>query len=168
MAACRMVIALRQLHREFWRVQWYRFKSQAATRNRTTMGNRIKNRIFGGRLRSTFSYFELTKQGIAVPDPGNPRFSRAIGEAETCGIELDVAGEILPGWNIIATYSHLPFAKITKDHASVFDENGDPVSTNSGNEGNRLPFAAKHMGSLWNTYEFRNELLRGLKIGGGI
>ncbi len=128
----------------------------------------LKTEFFGGRLRSTFSYFELTKQGIAVPDPSNPRFSRAIGEAETQGIELDVAGEILPGWNIIATYSHLPFAKITKDHASVFDENGDPVGTNSGNEGNRLPFAAKHMGSLWNTYEFRNELLRGLKIGGGI
>src|SRR5690606_9247305 len=71
-------------------------------------------------------------------------------------------------WNIIATYSYLPFAKITKDHASIFDENGESVGTNSGNEGNRLPFAAKHMGSLWNTYEFRNELLRGLKIGGGI
>lgn len=128
----------------------------------------LKTEFFGGRLRSTFSYFELTKQGIAVPDPSNPRFSRAIGEAETRGIELDVSGEILPGWNIIATYSYLPFAKITKDHASIFDENGESVGTNSGNEGNRLPFAAKHMGSLWNTYEFRNELLRGLKIGGGI
>ncbi|MBP6077165.1 MAG: TonB-dependent receptor [Nitrosomonas sp.] len=128
----------------------------------------IKNEFWGGRLRSTFSYFELIKQGIAVPDPANPRFSKSIGEAETRGVELDVAGEILPGWNMIATYSYMPFAKITKDVSAVFDNDGNPIGTSSGNEGNRLFLAAEHTGSLWNTYEFRDEKLRGLRIGGGI
>lgn len=122
----------------------------------------LKTEFFGGRLRSTFSYFELTRQGIAVPDPNNPMFSRAIGEAETRGIELDIAGEILPGWNTILTYSYMPFAKITKDVGS----SGLPGDT--GNQGNRLFLAAKHTGSLWSTYTFQNELLRGLKPGGGI
>lgn len=128
----------------------------------------VKTEFFDGRLRSTFSYFELTKQGIAVPDPANPRFSRALGEAETRGIEFDVAGEVLPGWNVITTYSYMPFAKITKDSTAVFDDDGNPIGTNPGNQGNRLPSAAEHTGSLWNTYEFRDERLRGLRIGGGI
>ncbi len=122
----------------------------------------VKTELFGGRLRTTFSYFELIKNNIAVTDPLNPLFKKAIGEAETRGIELDVAGEILPGWNVIATYSYLPFAKITKDVGS----SGEPDDL--GNQGNRLFLAAKHTGNLWNTYEFQNELLRGLKIGGGI
>lgn len=128
----------------------------------------LKTEFFDGRLRSTFSYFELTKQGIGVPDPANPFRSRAIGEAETKGYEFDVAGEVLPGWNIVATYSYLPFAKITKDSAQELDENGNAIGTNPGNLGKRLFLAAEHTGTLWNTYEFQNETLRGLKFGGGI
>lgn len=128
----------------------------------------LKTEFFEGRLRSTFAYFELTKQGIGAPDPANAFRSRAIGEAETRGIEVDVAGEILPGWNLIATYSHLPFAKITKDSGKEFDADGNVIGTNLGNQGNRLFLAAEHTGSLWNTYDFQNESLRGLKIGGGI
>lgn len=122
----------------------------------------LKTEFFGGRLRSTFSYFDLTKHGIGVPDPNNPMFTRAIGEAKTRGIEFDIAGEILRGWNVIATYSYMPFAKITKDVGS----SGLPSDT--GNQGNRLFLAAKHTGSLWSTYAFQNEQLRGFKVGGGI
>ena len=32
----------------------------------------------------------------------------------------------------------------------------------------RLFLAAEHTGTLWSTYEFQNEMLRGLKLGGGI
>lgn len=128
----------------------------------------LKTEFFDSRLRSTFSYFELTKQNIAVPDPTNPLRSRALGEAETRGIEFDVSGEILPGWNMIATYSYLPFAKVTKDNLSVFNDDGLFIGNSSANLGHRLFLAAEHTGTLWNTYEFRNEMLRGLRLGGGI
>ena len=127
-----------------------------------------KTELFDGRLRATFSYFDLTKQNLSTPDPLNPFRSKAIGEAQTRGYEFDVAGEIFPGWNMIATYSYLPYAKITKDHGTIFDDQGNAIGTNDGTRGNRLFLAAKHTGSLWNIYEFRNESLRGLKIGGGI
>lgn len=53
----------------------------------------LKNEFFDGHLKSTFSYFELTKQqGIGAPDPANPLRSKAIGEAKTRGIEVNVAG----------------------------------------------------------------------------
>ncbi|MBP8201602.1 MAG: TonB-dependent receptor, partial [Nitrospira sp.] len=42
---------------------------------------------------------------------------------------------------------------------------GNPTA---GGTGNRLFLAAKDSGSLWSTYEFQDEALRGLKVGGGV
>ena len=123
----------------------------------------VKTEFFEGRLRATASYFQLTKQNLAVPDPTNPLFLKALGEAETRGFEFDVSGEILPGWSMIATYTYLPFAKITKDFAD--DGLG---GTTPGNTGNRLFNAAQDMGSLWTTYAFQDETLRGLRFGAGV
>ncbi|MCC8996219.1 MAG: TonB-dependent receptor [Nitrosomonas sp.] len=128
----------------------------------------LKTEFFDKRLRATFAYFELTKQNIAVPDPSNPIRSRALGEAQTKGYEFDVSGEVLPGLSMIATYSYLPYAKILKDNLAVFDENNVFVGNSLANQGHRMFLAAEHTGTLWNVYEFRNEMLRGLKIGGGI
>lgn len=122
----------------------------------------LKNEFWDGRLRSTFSYFELTKQGIGVPDPANPMRSRAIGEAQTRGYEFDVTGEIARGWNVIGTYTYMPFASITKDVGF----SGLPGDV--GNQGNRLFLAPKHYGSLWSTYDFQNIELRGLRLGAGV
>lgn len=128
----------------------------------------VKTEFLDGRLRTTVAYFQLTKTNIAVPDPTNPILQRVSGEAETRGIELDVAGEILPGWSVIMNYAYMPFAKITKDFA---DDGGG--GTTPGNTGNRLFLAAKDSGSLWSTYAFQDEelqglKLRGLKIGAGL
>jgi iron complex outermembrane receptor protein len=115
----------------------------------------IKTELWDGRFTGTLAYFELTKQNLAVPDPANPVRSRAIGEAEIHGLEFDVAGELLPGWRLIGAYSYLPFAKVT-DHGA-----GE-------NQGNRLPLAPRHAGSLWSTYEFEGGDLQGLKFGAGV
>lgn len=123
----------------------------------------VKTEFFDGRLRITASYFDLTKQNIAVPDPANLLRTRPIGEAHSRGIELDVTGEILPGWHVIAAYTHLPFAKITKDVAD--DGAGNPTP---GGTGNRLFLAARNFGSLWNTYDFQGVRLRGLRVGAGM
>lgn len=119
----------------------------------------IKTEFWDGRLSATFSYFDLTKQNIAVVDPTNPLLTRTIGEAESRGVELDVAGEVLPGWRVIGAYSYLPFAEITKDVG--FD--GGP-----GNTGNRFFLAPRNFGSLWSTYEFQGGDLSGLKLGAGM
>jgi iron complex outermembrane receptor protein len=75
------------------------------------------------------------------------------GEVVNRGVEVDVAGELLPGLNIIGSYAHLD-SNITKD--------------NSGNEGHRWVNTPEHSGSLWTTYSMQAGLLRGLKFGGGI
>ena len=137
----------------------------------------LKTEWFDGRLNASFAYFELTKQNISTADPANPRFSRALGEAETRGYEFDVKGEVMPGWNVIATYMYMPFAKITKDRGTecLVEATGDSHSSECaqlgitiGDQGNRLFLASKHTGSFWSTYEFQQPMLRGLKIAGGI
>lgn len=126
----------------------------------------IKTELFNGRLNATFAYFELTKQDLPIPI--DTRNTKTAGEAESRGIELDVSGEILPGWNIIANYAYTPFAKTTKDSAITFDANFNPIGINPGNTGKRLNNAPEHNGNVWTTYELQNGMLQGLKFGAGV
>lgn len=54
---------------------------------------------------------------MTTPDPNNTLFSIQTGEQRSRGIELDVAGEILPGWKAIASYAHTD-AEVTEDNAT--------------------------------------------------
>ena len=114
----------------------------------------IKTELFDGRFSATLAYFDLKKQNL--PIQVDPLTSRAIGEAESRGIEFDVSGEILPGWNIIGAYAYTPFAKTLKD------------SVGAGTEGKRLNNAPVNSGSLWTTYELQSGQLQGLKFGAGM
>nr|WP_298919777.1 TonB-dependent receptor [uncultured Nostoc sp.] len=69
------------------------------------------------------------------------------------GIEFDIAGEILPGWKVIASYTYTD-AEITQD-------NTYPVR-------NALRGIPRHSGSLWTTYTFQTGTLEGFGFGGGI
>ncbi|MGZ8171656.1 MULTISPECIES: TonB-dependent siderophore receptor [Methylobacter] len=114
-----------------------------------------KTEFFNGRLTSSFAYFDLTKTNLPVPDPTNPNLQLTSGKQESRGYEFEVAGEILPGWRTVAAYTLLDFAKIVDEGTG-------------GNTGNRMYNTPRNYGSLWNTYEFQNASLRGLKLGGGV
>jgi iron complex outermembrane recepter protein len=118
----------------------------------------LKTEFFNRRLTSSFSYFDLTKTNIAVSDPFNPNLQITSGKQESRGYEFEVAGEILPGWRSVAAYTHLSYANIV-------------VGWNSGvgdDTGHRMYNTPRNYGSFWNTYEFQNTALHGLKFGGGI
>ncbi|MEQ1635521.1 MAG: TonB-dependent receptor [Methylococcales bacterium] len=114
----------------------------------------IKTELLNGRFSATLAYFELTKQQIPVAV--RQGLTQAAGEQESRGIELDLSGEILPGWNVIAAYAYTPFAETTQDG---FEAN---------KLGKRLNNAPRNSGSLWTTYEFQSGGLQGLKFGGGM
>ncbi|NJL41090.1 MAG: TonB-dependent siderophore receptor, partial [Leptolyngbyaceae cyanobacterium SM1_4_3] len=67
-----------------------------------------------GRLSATLAAYEITRSNITTPDPDNRDFSIQVGEQRSRGIEFDVGGEVLPGWNIIASYAHTN-AEVTED-----------------------------------------------------
>lgn len=114
-----------------------------------------KTEFFNGRLQATMAYYDLSKQNVATTDPAHPSFNIAIGEVRSRGPEIDIRGEPFPGWNIIATYANQD-VRVTKS------ESGDqPV-------GSRMRLVPRNVGSLWNTYEFHDSPLKGLKLGGGV
>ncbi|NEQ88698.1 MAG: TonB-dependent siderophore receptor [Moorea sp. SIO2I5] len=113
--------------------------------------------LLEGRLTTNLALFNLTKQNVAAPDPNNFQFSVPIGEQRSRGIELDIAGEILPGWNIIANYAYTD-AEITEDN-----NNAQGIS----NEGNRLFGAPENNFNLWTTYDIQAGALEGLGFGVG-
>lgn len=114
----------------------------------------VKTELLDGKLSATVAYFDLTKQNVAVPAPTNPNLQKTIGESQSRGLEFDVTGEILPGWNVIGGYSYMPYAKVTED--------------TTGLTGNRLHLAPKNQLSLWSTYQFQGGDLKGLKLGAGV
>ena len=113
----------------------------------------IKTDLLTNRLSATLAYFDITKQNVATADLNNLlSFLVATGEQRSRGVELDVAGQILPGWNVIANYAYTD-TEVTKD-------NTIPI-------GNQLPGIPKHSASLWTTYEIQRGALQGLGIGIG-
>jgi iron complex outermembrane receptor protein len=106
-----------------------------------------------GKLSATLSAYEIIKANVATVDANNTDFSIAAGEVKSRGIEFDVVGEILPGWNVIAS------AYI--NDAFVSEDNSLPV-------GDRLVNAPRHGASLWTTYEIQTGNLKGLGFGAGI
>ena len=112
----------------------------------------IRGEFLNGRLTSSLALFNLTRQNVATTDPNNSNFSIATGEQRSRGLEMDIAGEILPGWNVIANYAYID-AEITED-------NDIPV-------GNRLYNVPKHNFNLWTNYELQTGALKGLSFGLG-
>jgi iron complex outermembrane receptor protein len=120
----------------------------------------IKTEFFGGGLRATLAYYDLTKTNVATrdPNPGHTGFSVITGAVRSRGPELDITGEILPGWNIIATYANMD-ARVTKSN---------DLATSLTAVGDRFFNTPRNTGSVWSTYEFLEGDFKGLKFGGGV
>ena len=112
----------------------------------------IKAELLEGNLLATLAYFDITRQNVATPDPLDPFSSVATGKQRSQGVELDIVGEIMPGWNIIASYAYTD-ARVTEDNVIP--------------DGNGLFNAPEHSASLWTTYEITSGELQGLGFGAG-
>ncbi|MEM9544103.1 MAG: TonB-dependent siderophore receptor [Cyanobacteria bacterium P01_E01_bin.42] len=108
--------------------------------------------LLDGDVILNLAYFDLTKQNIATSDPSNPGFFIATGEQRSQGIELDIIGEIVPGWNVVANYAYTN-ARTTED---------DTIPT-----GNKLAGVPDNSANFWTTYEFQSGDLEGLSLGIG-
>ncbi|MEM1256695.1 MAG: TonB-dependent siderophore receptor [Cyanobacteria bacterium P01_H01_bin.21] len=113
----------------------------------------VRGEIIENRLAATLAYFDITKQNVATADPNDPFASIATGEQRSQGVDLNLTGEILPGWNIVASYAYI-------DAAVTEDNNTDIV-------GNRLFGVPENSASLWTSYEIQSGDLQGLGFGLG-
>ena len=105
------------------------------------------------RMNATLALYDLTRTNVLTSDPNNPGFSIQTGEQNSQDIELNFAGEILPGWNVFAGYAYTN-AKITED--------------NTFEVGNRLNNTPENSFNLWTTYEIQKGSLKGFGFGLGL
>jgi iron complex outermembrane recepter protein len=103
-------------------------------------------------LSATLALYDLTRTNVTTADPDNPNFEIQTGEQNSRGVELNVSGEILPGWNILAGYAYTN-AKITED--------------NTFEAGNRLNNVPEHSFNVWTSYEIQAGDFQGLGFGIG-
>jgi iron complex outermembrane receptor protein len=119
----------------------------------------VKADFLDGKLSTTLAAYNLTRTNVLTPDPdpelAQQGFQVQVGEQRSRGIELDVTGEILPGWNIVASYA-LTDTQVTKD-------NSIPSIV-----GNRFQGIPQHQASLWTTYTIQKGDLQGLGFGLGL
>ena len=105
-----------------------------------------------GRLAATLAFYDLTRTNLPTSDPNDSRLTVIVGEQRSRGIEFDISGEILTGWNIIAGYAYTD--------AVITEDNDFPV-------GNLLNNVPRHAINLWTTYEIQSGSLEGLGFGLG-
>ena len=112
-----------------------------------------KAELFDGRLSANLALFDITQTNVAESDPNNPGFVVPIGRQVSQGLELEVTGEILPGWNVLAGFSLLD---------SEIEES-DAVA-----EGGDIRNVPDTSANLWTTYEIQSGDLAGLGFGLGL
>lgn len=107
----------------------------------------------------SLALFDLTKTNVVAPDPAHPNgnggfFPTTVGQIASRGIELTLQGELAPGWDVLAAYTH--------DHAYV------KIGTSSYRQGSDMPYVPKDMLRLFGTYKIPQTWLAGLRLGGGL
>lgn len=106
---------------------------------------------FNDNLLLTGAIFRTERTNYKVSDVGNPDnvsgYQVLDGSSRVDGIELGVAGKILPQWNISANVAYLD--------SEVLQGASDYVASQSGDysKGDKLTFVPELSGSLWTTYD---------------
>jgi iron complex outermembrane receptor protein len=114
----------------------------------------IKLQTFENRLRANIAVFDIRKKNVLTADPNAGfLFSVQTGAQRSKGIEFDIAGKILPGWDVIANYAYID-ARVTQD--LLFQA------------GSRVPNSSLHQGSVWTTYFFQEGVVKGFGAGVGM
>ncbi|MYN14486.1 TonB-dependent siderophore receptor [Pusillimonas sp. TS35] len=114
----------------------------------------IKAAWFGGRLNSAASLFQTRQDNLAeatgnnvIGAPPNTPAYRAVSGAKVEGVEVEMGGELSPGWNVASSFTTF-VAKDTKRN---------PINTHK----------PRSLFKLYSTYRFRGDFNR-LTIGGGV
>jgi TonB-dependent siderophore receptor len=120
----------------------------------------FKGEFFADRLFYSLSAFTIDREDVAKrfidpddPDPIGPPVYLNVGRQTHRGIDLELQGEPIPGFNILLSYAFLDV---------TVKESANPAEV-----GNTPGFAPKNSFSVFGTYEFLSGPLESLSLGGG-
>ena len=113
----------------------------------------LKSEFFDGRLNASLAYFEVKESNRPIPDdawnnlqPTPPNYAFKGTAAKTKGYELEISGELSPGWSLQAGYTH----KVVRD------DTGKKIST----------FEPEDQLSFYTIYKLKGDLNK-VSVGGG-
>jgi len=130
----------------------------------------VKGELYDGRLNTSFAVFRIDEDNRAQIDPDNAAPCAgsptgladcyiATGKVRGEGFEVEVSGEILPGWEMVAGYTY-----VSTEYLHDRTKTGAP----SANEGKAFRSATpEHLLQLWSNYRFSGAL-DGWSLGGGV
>ena len=102
------------------------------------LGGRIE--LFGGRATLSAALFQITRDNARTPgvNPGDPAIVLD-GAQRVRGFELQLVGELTPGWNVLAGYAYM---------------DGEILRSNvPGEIGRRLDNMPRHSFNIWTSYQ---------------
>ena len=114
----------------------------------------LKAAYLDGQLNTSAALFQTRQNNLAQAIPGstvpgfpNMQASRAVSGAKVEGIDLEASGQLSPGWNIGASYTHF----------TAKDASGKPINTSH----------PRSLFKVYTTYRLPGDLHR-LTVGGGV
>lgn len=110
-----------------------------------------KFNLLNDSLTITTAYFELQQDNVPISDPVTGNLIGSQSQSSK-GYDLNVSGEIMPGWGVSASYTHVKF-----DEPGL--ATGD-ISTFSGQPTN--------VANVWTSYEIQEGSFKGLGAGIGV
>ncbi|WP_235015901.1 TonB-dependent receptor [Chitinophaga ginsengisegetis] len=121
----------------------------------------VKKEWFEGRWVTSATVYRIARQNSLVSlnmkDSRGADVQEQLGETLTKGVEIDIAGEILPGLNATLNYAYTD-SKISKE---------SPTATTK-TVGNITPNTATHITNAWLNYRIGKGVLNGFGVTGGI
>ncbi|HET7291078.1 MAG TPA: TonB-dependent receptor, partial [Vicinamibacteria bacterium] len=105
-----------------------------------------KLKFLGGKAFAGVSVYQLERENIAIPDASG--LTRQSGDQRSRGIELDFSSELEKGWITYATYAFTD-AELLRFSELVPLQPPDFLVVDR--DGNRSPFAPRHLFGLWTT-----------------
>ncbi|MFK5735866.1 TonB-dependent receptor [Pseudomonas urmiensis] len=121
----------------------------------------IKGEFYDGRLNTSLAFFRINQVGTPVDDfstepgcgGGTARCKIASGKSRSEGIDLEVSGEVLPGWQLTGGYTYNT-TEYVKNTAAT---NGDAIRTTD----------PEHMLRVFSSYRLPGAL-DAWTVGGGV
>ncbi|QNL50926.1 TonB-dependent receptor [Olivibacter sp. SDN3] len=120
----------------------------------------LKRDWLDGKINTTLSAYRILKNNTLTQDPNNnpnESFVIDIGQTRTDGIEFDVRGELVEGFNVILNYAY------TNSEISKASETA-PIQSQVGT---KVPGYAQQVANAWLGYEIQRGPLKGIGISGG-
>lgn len=113
----------------------------------------LKAELFERRANAHAALFRMDDENRAMPDPANPLFSIGAGKMRSQGVETELSGSPLPGWDLTAGYSYTS----TRTLEGSADQKAQLYTF----------IAPRHHLNLWSKYRLAGALDK-VSVGGGL